>query len=137
MYSIVDPPTKTVWYGANQKYKRSVSAKKWVNITETFPVSYTLTVNTVGNGSVTKVPDQATFIVGDVVTLTAVADAGWEFSGWSGDGSGSNNPLLVMMDADKSIAATFNQVEPPIIDVWYGTDQVFGQRSISWGMCQT
>ena len=33
-------------------------------------------------------------ILGDVVQLTAVPAAGWSFSGWSGDLSGSVNPIL-------------------------------------------
>jgi hypothetical protein len=41
---------------------------------------YTLTVNIVGDGSVTNNPDQATYHYGDVVTLTATADPGWTFS---------------------------------------------------------
>ena len=49
-----------------------------------FPVftadGYTLTVNIVGDGSVTNNPDQATYHYGDVVTLTATADPGWTFS---------------------------------------------------------
>ena len=40
----------------------------------------------------TKSPDQATYTSGTVVSLTAVPAAGWSFSGWSGDLSGSTNP---------------------------------------------
>jgi hypothetical protein len=62
-------------------------------ITGTFTEdAYTLTINTVGSGSVGKDPDQATYHYGDVVTLTATADPGWTFTGWSGDLSGSANP---------------------------------------------
>ncbi|UCF12670.1 MAG: DUF2341 domain-containing protein, partial [Thermoplasmatales archaeon] len=59
---------------------------------------YTLTVNVVGNGSVTKNPDQATYTYGTIVTLTANADPGWSFSSWSGDLTGSTNPDTITMD---------------------------------------
>ncbi len=70
---------------------------------------YTLTVNTVGSGSVTKLPDQATYADGTNVQLTATADPGWTFSAWSGDLTGSLNPDNVTMDGDKTVTATFTQ----------------------------
>ena len=41
-------------------------------------------------------------------TLTATPDAGYVFSGWTGDASGTTNPLSVMMDSNKNIGATFS-----------------------------
>jgi uncharacterized repeat protein (TIGR02543 family) len=41
------------------------------------------------------------------VQLTAQADSGWVFSGWSDDLSGSQNPGTVTMDAEKTVTATF------------------------------
>ena len=40
-------------------------------------------------------------------TLTATANSGYIFTGWSGDATGSVNPLLVVMNADKTVSATF------------------------------
>ena len=80
------------------------------SITATFvPTSTTVTLSTavVGSGSITRNPNQTTFNQGDSVTLTAVPASGYTFSGWSGDASGSTNPLLVTMNANKSITATF------------------------------
>jgi uncharacterized repeat protein (TIGR02543 family) len=73
----------------------------------------TLTVNVVGNGSVTKNPDQVTYPCGTVVTLTAVPDAGWTFSHWSGDLIGSTNPDTITMDSDKTVTAHFTIIQPP------------------------
>ena len=72
---------------------------------------YTLTVSTVGNGSVTRNPNQATYVYGDVVQLTAVADPGWTFSGWSGGLTGSANPASVTITGNTSVTATFTQVQ--------------------------
>jgi uncharacterized repeat protein (TIGR02543 family) len=71
------------------------------------PTQYSLTVSVVGSGSVTKVPDQASYASGTVVTLTAVPDIGWSFSAWSGALSGSTNPTTITMDSDKAVTATF------------------------------
>jgi uncharacterized repeat protein (TIGR02543 family) len=78
------------------------------SVTATFTQhQYTLTVIVVGNGVVNKVPDEASYASGTVVQLTAVPDAGWSFSGWSGALSGSVNPESITMDSDKSVTATF------------------------------
>lgn len=54
-----------------------------------------LTINIVGDGEVNKNPDQPTYNLTEQVTLTANADPGWAFSGWSGDTSAANNPLTI------------------------------------------
>ena len=68
---------------------------------------YSLTVNIIGSGSVTKVPDQATYASGTSVELTANPVPGWSFSGWSGDLTGSTNPKNITMDSNKTVTATF------------------------------
>lgn len=77
------------------------------NITATFEIvpTYSLTTNVVGNGSVT--PESGTFSEGEAVSITATATAGYVFTGWSGDVSGTANPVNVTMDANKNITATF------------------------------
>ena len=77
-------------------------------LTATFSInSYTLSVSTVGNGSVTKDPDFASYPFNTVVQLTAVPSTGWSFTGWSGDASGTANPTSVTMTANRSVTATF------------------------------
>jgi len=87
-------------------------------VTATFTQDqYTLTVNTVGSGSVSKNPDQATYTYGTPVQLTATADPGWTFSAWSGDLTGSTNPDTVTMNGDRTVTATFTQAPPTITSV--------------------
>jgi len=41
------------------------------------------------------------------VAITAIPNDGYRFSEWSGDASGSDNPITITMDSDKSITANF------------------------------
>lgn len=78
--------------------------------------SYTLTVNVdpVGSGTVTVLPDQESYQDGEVVSLTAIANPGWTFTGWTGDATGMENPLSVTMDGNKTITANFTEDEKNI-----------------------
>jgi hypothetical protein len=79
------------------------------DFTSTLNSTATLTIHA-QHGSVTKSPDQPTYVLGTGVTLTAVPDAGYVFTGWSGDvpaGHETDNPLLVVMDQDRDITAGF------------------------------
>jgi uncharacterized repeat protein (TIGR02543 family) len=61
---------------------------------------------------VTLTPPGGTYASGTVVQLQANPAAGWVFSGWSDDVSGSKNPETLTMDSDKTVTATFNTVPP-------------------------
>ncbi len=71
------------------------------------PAQRTLQVETTGSGIVT--PSGGSYVAGSVVRLRALPDAGWVFIGWSGDVTGSTNPVYVTMDGDKSVTATFSE----------------------------
>lgn len=76
----------------------------------TATTTYTLNVSAT-NGSVSKSPNQASYNSGASVTLTATANSGYTFSGWSDDASGTTNPLTVTMNADKNITANFTTTQ--------------------------
>jgi uncharacterized repeat protein (TIGR02543 family) len=88
---------------------------------------YSLTVNTVGNGSVS--PGSGVYTDGTTVTLTATPDEGYEFSGWSGDASGSSISTSIVMDADKSVTATF--IPETNADEYTLTVSVVGMGSVT------
>ncbi|MGM0462083.1 MAG: InlB B-repeat-containing protein, partial [Fibrobacterota bacterium] len=69
-------------------------------------VYYDLSLNA-ENGSISADPDESSFEEGTEVELTAEADFGYTFSGWSGDISGSDNPVTITMDSDKNVTAQF------------------------------
>ncbi len=68
--------------------------------------TYSLTVNA-ANGSVTRSPDQASYDYNASVTLNAVPAAGYTFTGWSGNLSGTANPATLTMNAAKTVTANF------------------------------
>lgn len=92
------------------------------------PGQYSLTMNVVGSGSVSRNPARSSYEPDTIVTLTAIPVTGWQFAGWSGDLTGDSNPSPVTMDAAKSITATFVEgtVSGPVINIWYGDSQRFG-----------
>ncbi|CAM1345221.1 InlB B-repeat-containing protein [Tenacibaculum amylolyticum] len=76
------------------------------------PVRRGLTINAT-NGSVTTNPNptNGTYDDGTSVTLTATPNAGYQFDGWSGDASGTTNPLTITMDSDKTVTAMFSKIQ--------------------------
>ena len=71
--------------------------------------TYTLSTSAT-HGSVT--PSQGSYESGTSVALQATAESGYEFTGWSGDLSGSTNPASLTMNSDKSVTANFAAVAP-------------------------
>ncbi|MBI3193824.1 MAG: T9SS type A sorting domain-containing protein [Ignavibacteriae bacterium] len=72
--------------------------------------SYTLSVNA-SDGSITKNPDLAEYDAGSTVLVSQTPDRGYVFTGWSGDATGTDNPLTVIMNANKTIQANY-EVDP-------------------------
>jgi hypothetical protein len=92
-------------------------------------VQYGLTVTVNGAGSVSLSPPGGIYDEGTVVTLTASAADGWGFDGWGGLVGVTDNPTTIIVTNDVAIDANFSQepgVDPPVIEVWYGSSQKFG-----------
>lgn len=78
---------------------------------------YTLTVNITGQGSVTLNPPGGVYTDGEVVTLTANPATNWSFDSWSGDLTGSQNPITITMNANKNVTALFTSDLPGSLTV--------------------
>ena len=76
----------------------------------TQPTQYTLSINTVGSGSVAKNPNQTAYSPGIVVTLNATPIVGWQFDHWSGNLTGNTNPTTITMNGNKVVTATFTVI---------------------------
>jgi hypothetical protein len=93
----------------------------WLDKMEIITTKPTLTISTSSNGSGTVVASPPGTSCGsncleytwdDTVTLTASAQAGSTFTGWSGDCTGSDLACTLTMDTAKQVTATFNSRIP-------------------------
>jgi hypothetical protein len=116
----IDPTDDcTFWYtsqyetGGTPNWSTRIASFSFPSCTK----STTLTVNEVGQGTVTSTDGlinctngsdtcSAPYATGSAVTLNATAASGWTFSGWSGSCSGAN-PCHVVMSSSLSVTATF------------------------------
>ena len=76
-----------------------------------------LTVMAGPGGRVAKNPDKELFTPGESAVVTATADVGYEFSGWSGDATGAQNPLTVILDRNKRLNASFRDSATPVVQL--------------------
>ncbi len=70
-------------------------------------VGFTLSAASTYGGTVSKNPDLPIYPSGTVVTLTATPATVFPFGGWTGDASGTNNPLALVVNSNKAIVANF------------------------------
>ena len=87
--------------------------------------SFTLTVSTVGSGSVTLNNTGPYYHFGETISLTATATTGWTFQNWTGDLTGTTNPATLTISGDMSVTATFTQ------DQYTLTITISGSGSVS------
>jgi uncharacterized repeat protein (TIGR02543 family) len=85
----------------------------WVSFIENQPITYTLTLDIIGSGSVTVNgnPYNEPVVVeeGTELTLNASGIGDWLFSRWSGDFVSSTNPETITMNSNMNITVTFTE----------------------------
>ena len=83
------------------------------------PIQYVLntSVEPENAGYITLNPSGGEYNAGTEVTITAVANAGYIFSYWSGNVSGSENPANITMNSNKSVIAHFTPNHPPVVEI--------------------
>jgi len=83
-----------------------------VTLLHDLPFTGRLVVSSTPGGSVIQ-PGVGVFTYGfyEVVVLEAKADPGFEFVGWSGSYSASDNPLVLTMDQNYELQAVFRSIE--------------------------
>ena len=77
------------------------------SVAASFTQHYALAVAASGPGAMTLDPPGGLYAVGSEVTVSALADPDSAFVGWSGDLAGTDNPQLVVMNADQAATAHF------------------------------
>jgi hypothetical protein len=74
--------------------------------------NFTLTTLLNGFGTVTRSPTANAYASNTTVQVTAIPDAGYLFTGWSGDANGAQNPLSIALNSNKVITAAFSSTAP-------------------------
>lgn len=73
-------------------------------------VDVNLVVNVEGMGAVSITPDLVNYESNSEVVLNATPSTNWGFVNWSGDYTGTENPLHLILNTNKNITANFTQV---------------------------
>ena len=105
--------------GASYTFKK-VKTDHTINVTfkttTTAAPADTVTLTTTAqDGQITRSSTQSAYPTNTTITLTAVPNAGFQFVGWSGDASGTSNPLSVVLNKNKSITANFSPLSYAIV----------------------
>jgi len=88
----------------------TITMDKNKSVTANFKaVTYTLAASGT-NGTVSLSPVGGSYLAGTQVTLTAKSNAGFVFSEWSGDLTGTENPVKITMDTNKNVTANFKRI---------------------------
>ena len=77
--------------------------------------SLTLVVSPPGSGSILVTPPPGSnglYAAGTTIALAAHPNAGFRFADWSGTVSSTNNPVLLVINGDSSVTATFTPETP-------------------------
>ena len=82
------------------------------SIEANFIRQYTLSIVAGSGGTTNPSPRSYIHDTGIEVTIKAIPNSGYRFSSWSGDASGTTNPITITIDSDKSIKANFAKEEP-------------------------
>ncbi|MGD2245199.1 MAG: hypothetical protein PVI11_01500 [Candidatus Aminicenantes bacterium] len=101
-------------------YVFTPSSRDYTNVTSDIPdqdytgevLTYTMTILVNEGGTTQPAPGSYTHIYGTEIEIRALPDEGYDFSRWSGDvfsGLEKVNPVLVIMDSDRSITAQFEK----------------------------
>lgn len=106
--------------GTTNPLSVTMNANKSITATFTAVPTYTLTTKTVGSGTVS--PASGTFNQGSTQILTAKPASGFIFTGWTGDATGSSNPISVTLNGNKTVTATFTAI--PVQTITYNVQML-------------
>ena len=101
-------------------YVFTPSSRDYTNVTSDFSgqdytgevLTYVLMIEANEGGTTQPAPGSYTYTYGTEIDIKAVPDKGYDFSRWAGDvfsGLEKVNPVLVIMNSDKSITAQFEK----------------------------
>jgi uncharacterized repeat protein (TIGR02543 family) len=130
---------------ANQSVTITANTQTTVSASYTgiAPSTYTLTLSQGGSqGYIANSPFGSgtgnIYNAGSLVQLTANANTGYHFTGWSGDASGTANQTIITMNGNKSVTANFGAGDPTlgtiVVNIQPSTAAAAG---VQWGWNST
>jgi hypothetical protein len=77
---------------------------------------FSLTIETTAGGTTDPPPGTYYYDPGTSVSVYALPESSYEFIGWSGDATGTDNPISLVMNTNKFLRANFKLIEvyPPL-----------------------
>jgi len=72
--------------------------------------TYTLTAISTTGGTVARNPDKDSYKDGEQVVVVATSETGYTFAGWSGASTSTSETVMITMDGNKTLMASFKQV---------------------------
>jgi len=91
----------------------TMDSNKTIAVHFSYKQQYTVIAisNPTNGGTITLTPSGGSYNAGDMVTATATPNNGYRFDHWSGDASGTQNPVVLAIDGDKTIVAHFEKTK--------------------------
>lgn len=82
-----------------------------VTVTPLNTVTYALTTNVAGDGTITRTPEKSIYLANESVQLTATSGVGWAFKEWQGDvpANSTDASLALTMTDNKEVTAIFEE----------------------------
>ena len=105
----IGPLSNATKYYWRVNAKNAGGAGSWASSSFTTIVKFALSI-TATNGTVTPNPAGSPYDSGTAVSLTPASATGYQFTGWSGDLTGTANPGSITMNSAKSITANFAKI---------------------------
>jgi len=103
--TVVPKKTNYIFDPTHRDYQDIRSAQ--INQDYAATLQFTLTISATAGGTTTPAPATYYHDPGSRVTVRAVPNTNYRFIEWTGDASGSANPVTVTVDKDRSIRANF------------------------------
>ncbi|MHB8055469.1 MAG: S8 family serine peptidase [Candidatus Aminicenantales bacterium] len=99
-------------YSVCDSYNKAISRIK-IDAAVSFLASYTLTIQTSAYGTTNPAPGVHGYPLNSSVTVTALPNTYATFYNWTGDASGTANPVHVVISSNKTIKANFKYIYAP------------------------